>query len=89
MYLVNADFSCLGWPVGIRRDINKDDDSIQGPNACDREDNVHLGHMIASDDFDQPRYLENIPSREVVESLEFYWGRDTSSGSLRLMEGSN
>lgn len=45
--------------------------------------------MIASDDFDQPRYLEYIPSREVVESFEFNRGGDTSSAGLRLMEGSN
>ena len=86
--LVHTDFPCFAWPVGVWRYINQDGDRIQRANASDREDYVHLRDMIATDCFDQPRYLEDIPGREIVESFEFYWDRDASSGSLGLMEGS-
>jgi hypothetical protein len=59
---VNTDFPCFAWPVWIWGYINEDGDGIQRAHACDGQDYIHLCNMIATDYFDQPGYLEDIPS---------------------------
>lgn len=85
MYAADSNFSGFAWPIGIRGDIDENDNGIKGPHTSNWKDNVHLCDVIATDNLDESGHLEYIPSREVVKALDLDRCRHTDYSTVLLM----